>query len=68
MLYSKAWQTLEIWECMEILEGIEDHEQFYAWAISQFDSRLKVGKLNIKGKVAVALQGVLASFKLCRKR
>ena len=47
---------------------IEDHEQSYAWAISQFHRHPKVGKLNIKGKVAVALQGVLASFKLCRKR
>ena len=47
----------------EILEGIEDHEQSYAWAISQFDRHPKVGKLNKKVKVAVALQGVLASFK-----
>ena len=52
----------------EILEGIEDQGQSYAWAISQFDSHPKVSKLNKKGKVAVALQGVLASYKLCRKR
>ena len=52
----------------EILEGIEDHGQSYAWAISQFDSHPKVSKLNKKGKVAVALQGVLASYKMCRKR
>ena len=49
-------------------QGFEDHEQSYAWAKSQFDRHPKAGKLNLKGTVAVALQGVLASFKLCRKR